>query len=118
MWLHVAAMIPGILKVFPSVVTVAMDIHTDYGCRRAVDPDITLGSSPGQDFTMAPGSKQATHISPCLTTFASSDIWLSPQDMSHSASLSLLLPYPTIYLLITMALGSPVTSSHCLDLYF
>lgn len=39
----------------PSVVTELMNINSDSGCHnKAIDPDMTLGSSPGSDNTMAP----------------------------------------------------------------
>lgn len=44
-----------------------------------MDLDITLGSSPGLDVTMAPGSKQASHIS-LVPAFATSDLLLSTGD--------------------------------------
>lgn len=36
------------------VVIGAMDINTDLGCSRAMDPDTTLGNFPSLDNTMTP----------------------------------------------------------------
>lgn len=40
---------------WPSIAIGAADINTDPGCYRATDPDMTLGSSLGMDYTMALG---------------------------------------------------------------
>ncbi|ERE81248.1 kelch-like protein 2 [Cricetulus griseus] len=50
----------------PLIVSGAMDINTDPGCGRAMDPDMNTGSSPGMDDTMAPGEIQATQIGMAL----------------------------------------------------
>lgn len=41
-----------------------MDISTDPGCSRTMDPDMTIGgsSSMDPDSSMASGAVQATHI--------------------------------------------------------
>ena len=41
---------------WPREVTRVTDINTDPHCSRTLDPDMTLGSSPGLDDTMTPGS--------------------------------------------------------------
>ena len=38
------------------------DINTDPSCSRVTNPDMALGSSSGQDITMAPVTSQVTHI--------------------------------------------------------
>lgn len=58
------------------VVTQAKDINLDTSCSRNMDPDMANSSSLGPDVTMAPGDKQATHISLFFTTFTSSDLSL------------------------------------------
>lgn len=71
-------------------------ITTDnHGCLRATDPDMTYGSRPGQDITMASvASRTPTSAisSPPLTL----QICLSPQHMNLSPSLSLPYPHPVL----------------------
>ena len=38
----------------PSVITGAMDINSDPDCCMAMDTNMTLGSSPGSNYSMAP----------------------------------------------------------------
>lgn len=65
-----------------------MDISTDPGCGRTMDPDMSLGRRPDPNTTLALGDKQATHISLFLTT-SFLQFCLFPQHVNHSASLSL-----------------------------
>lgn len=48
---------PSQVSLWPSVVTGAMGIDTDHGCRRVTNSDMALGRSPGPDNTMSPGGK-------------------------------------------------------------
>ena len=41
------------VSTWPLVLTQATDINTDPSYRRTMDPDMVLGSSPGQDHTIA-----------------------------------------------------------------
>lgn len=53
MWLMVTARPQA--SVWPLLTTQVMDINTDPGCGRNVDPDKVLGSSLAPDVIMAPG---------------------------------------------------------------
>lgn len=84
----------------PSVAPGATDINSGpLGCFRASN----LGSSPGQDITLALGGKQAMHISLFLTTLTSS-ICRSPQPTECSLSLF----FPILFLLTIVVLDHTV----------
>ena len=51
-----------------------MDINTDPGYSKAMDPDMTLDSSLGSDVTLVPINKQAANISQFLITLVSSEL--------------------------------------------
>ena len=110
----------------PSMITGAMNINTDYGCRSMMDACMFLGNSPGPDITMAVGGKQTTR-SVCSSVSLPLQICLSSQDMNHSVSLSLLSLSLSLSLshtpsrfflpiMVPNCLGQsePVISSYCL----
>lgn len=55
----------------------AMDIDIDPCCSRPIDSDMAMGCRSGLNVSMAPGGKQAMHISMFQTAFASSNLPLS-----------------------------------------
>lgn len=82
----------------PLVVPGAMGINVDFGCGKAIDSDVPLVAS-------------RPPTSACSSPPLPLHICLSPQNMNHSAFLS--LPYPTIYLLTIMTSlvpGRPLVS--------
>lgn len=70
-------------------------INTDYGCIRAMNPNIGPGSSPGLEYTMALSGNEATIFSLILTAFTSSDMSLSTRYEPSFFYLS----YHTVHLL-------------------
>lgn len=88
-------------------------MYRDCGCIRAMNPDMDLSSShgpqqqPGPGNTMALGGNKATHISPLLTSFSSSDV---PLPTGHEP-LSLSVPYHTIHLFNIIVLICPAPQS-------
>lgn len=79
----------------PSVVTGAKNINTDYGCGRATGPDMTLGSRPSPNNTMALDVKQTIHHSLLLSIFISLDL---PLSTGHEPFCISVFSSPTTYL--------------------
>lgn len=52
-------------------------LKTDHGCIRALNLDMSPGSSSEPDITMALGGNQVTYVSLFLTAFSSTDMPLS-----------------------------------------
>lgn len=91
----------------PLVVPGATDINTDCGCNRVMNPDMGPGNSPGPNITMALGGSYATHLSPLLTAFTSSDLPLS----TGRELLCLSLPQHSIHLLIIIVPNYPTAGT-------
>lgn len=68
-----------------------------------MDPDMASGSNPGPGHHHGPGGKQATHLTPFLTAFPSSD---QPLSAGHGL-FCLSLPYPVIYLIYLLTIIEP-----------
>lgn len=76
-----------------SVVSGSIDAYKDCGCIRAMNPDMGLSSSQSPGITMTLGGNKATHISPLLTSFSSSDVRLSTGHEPHCLPPSHTTPY-------------------------
>lgn len=95
------------------VVSGATEIKADYGCIRAIDPDMSPSISLGSDVTMALAGNEVTHVSLLLTSFTSPHL---PLSTGHEPCvLALSLPYRTIPLLAIIAscLPSATCGSPC-----
>lgn len=100
------------LSSWPLVITGAVDINTDCGRIRAMNPDMVPCSSPGPDITKAPGGNQATTLA-CSSLLSPLQTCHLPQEMKQhsvilsvsvclSARVSLSLPSYTMHLLTTI----------------
>ena len=57
-WVSLLGLLMFQASMWPLVSPWAMDINTDPGCSRTIDPDMFLSRSPGPNVTMDPGGNE------------------------------------------------------------